>query len=63
MRKGQVSAVKDRFAVVVPQGEGKQATCPLAVPERIRDKLEPGTWVVYATFPDCTGIVLETMDG
>lgn len=63
MKKGRVSSLENGRAVVIPQGTNTRTTCPLMVPDRILDELKPGTWVVYDTFPDCTGIVLETMDG
>lgn len=63
--KGIVSALQEggSKAEVVPSASGDTVTMPLVVPDLLRDNLAVGDEVVYATFSDSTGIVLERMDG
>ena len=63
--KGTVSALQEggSKAEVVPSASGDTVTMPLVVPDLLRANLAVGDVVVYATFADNTGIILERMDG
>ena len=63
--KGTVSALQEggSKAEVVPSASGETVTIPLVVPDLLRANLAVGDEVVYATFADNTGIILERMDG
>lgn len=63
--KGMVSAVGDdgKTATVVPAFSGASVTFPLVVPFFLAGSLTVKMPVVYATFPDNTGVILARMDG
>ena len=64
INKGKISAVlQDGRAATIKPYSGEIVTAPLVVPFFLFDGLPVGTEVVYATFPDGTGIILARMDG
>lgn len=63
IEKGTISSIKGNRAVVLPQGGEDVSTAELSVPERLRERIRPQTWVVYAAFDDNTGVILELLDG
>ena len=65
INKGYVSDIKEagRKATVVPAFEGTSVSVELVVPFFLWECLEVKMPVVYAVFPDNTGVVLARMDG
>lgn len=65
INKGFVSALVEdgKKAVVIPQEASGTVTFPLTISVFLLECLEIGMPVVYATFPDNTGIVLARLDG
>lgn len=63
--KGMVSTVSadGKAATVVPAFSGPSVTFPLVVPFFLAGSLTVKMPVVYATFPDNTGVILARMDG
>ena len=63
--KGMVSTVSadGKTATVVPAFSGPSVTFPLVVPFFLAGSLTVKMPVVYATFPDNTGVILARMDG
>lgn len=63
--KGMISAVSSdgKTATVVPAFSGSSVTFPLVVPFFLAGSLAVKMPVVYATFPDNTGVILARMDG
>ena len=63
--KGFISTVSadGNTATVVPAFAGSSVTIPLVVPFFLSGSLAVKMPVVYATFPDNTGVVLARMDG
>ena len=63
--KGMISAVGDngKTATVVPAFSGASVTFPLVVPFFLAGSLTVKMPVVYATFPDNTGVILARRDG
>lgn len=63
--KGMVSTVSadGKTATVVPAFSGSSVTFPLVVPFFLSGSLAVKMPVVYATFPDNTGVILARMDG
>lgn len=63
--KGMVSTVSadGKAATVVPAFSGSSVTFPLVVPFFLAGSLTVKMPVVYATFPDNTGVILARMDG
>ena len=63
--KGMVSTVSadGKTATVVPAFSGSSVTFPLVVPFFLAGSLTVKMPVVYATFPDNTGVILARMDG
>ena len=64
INKGTVSTVlQDGKMVSIKPYTGESVTAPLVVPFFLFGGLPVGIEVVYATFPDGTGIVLARTDG
>ena len=64
VNKGEISAIISiTRATVVPAFSDDPVTVELVVPWFLWDCLEVGMQVVYAQFPDNTGIILSRMDG
>lgn len=62
--KGKISYVTtDGKAIVIPSNTSDAVTCPLEIPSRLSGALAVNDCVVYATFCDNTGIILERMSG
>lgn len=64
LNKGQISVVIDKtHATVVPAFSDTPVTTELIIPWSLWECLEVGMDVVYAQFPDNTGVILGRMDG
>lgn len=64
VNKGKISALIDReHATVVPAFSDTPVTAELVIPFFLLECLEVGMDVVYAQFPDNTGVVMARMDG
>lgn len=64
VNKGKISAVKDKtHATVVPAFSDTPVSTALVIPWALLECLEVGMDVVYAQFPDNTGVILARMDG
>lgn len=64
IQKGMVSSVLNSGAIVMATPyNGGTVSVPLAVPFFLNGALPVNTPIVYAVFPDNTGIVLSRMDG
>lgn len=63
--KGLISTLSEdgKTATVVPAFAGSSVTFPLVVPFFLAGSLAVKMPVVYATFPDNTGVILARMDG
>lgn len=64
IQKGQISAIMDggKYVTATPYFGGT-VSVPLVVPFFLIGALPVNTPIVYATFPDNTGIVLARADG
>ena len=64
LNKGKISVVIDKtHATVVPAFSDTPVTTELIIPWSLWECLEVGMDVVYAQFPDNTGVILGRMDG
>ncbi len=65
INKGFISSIDEtqKTAVVIPQEASGNVTFPLVVPYFLLECLQVNMPVVYATFPDNTGIILARLDG
>lgn len=64
VNKGKISAVIDKtHATVVPSFSDSPVTTELVIPFFLCECLTVGMDVVYAQFPDNTGLILARMDG
>lgn len=64
INKGTISALyNDEHNATVTPYLGETVTVELVVPWHLYKSLSVGMPVVYAAFEDCTGIILERMDG
>ena len=63
--KGKISTLSadGRTATVVPDFDGAGVTVPLVIPFFLAGSLTVKMPVVYAIFPDNTGVILCRMDG
>lgn len=63
--KGKISTISadGRTATVVPDFDGDIVTVPLVIPSSLVGMLSVRMPVVFATFPDNTGIILSRADG
>lgn len=62
--KGKISVIKNiTRATVVPMFSDVPETIELVIPWFLWDCLKVGMQVVYAQFPDNTGVILSRMDG
>lgn len=65
INKGFISSIDEtqKTAVVIPQEASGNVTFPLVIPYFLTECLQVNMPVVYATFPDNTGIILARLDG
>ena len=64
VNKGKISAIEDEtHATVVPSFSDSPVTAKLVIPFFLVRCLKPEMEVVYAQFPDNTGVILARMDG
>lgn len=65
INKGFISNIVEsgKKAMVIPQEASNTTTFPLVIPYFLLECLEVNMPVVYATFPDDTGIILARLDG
>lgn len=65
INKGFISSLTEDStkAIVIPQEASQNVTFPLVIPYFLLECLAVNMPVVYATFPDQTGIILARMDG
>lgn len=65
IEKGTISTIKDggKKATAVPSFSDSPVSAELTVPFYLVGCLEVGMQIVYAHFPDGTGVVLGRMDG
>lgn len=65
INKGFISSLQENGtkAIIIPQEASGNVTFPLVVPYFLLECLEVNMPVVYATFPDNTGIILARLDG
>ena len=65
INKGFISSLMEdgTKAIVIPQEASQNVTFPLVIPYFLLECLAVNMPVVYATFPDQTGIILARMDG
>lgn len=66
VQKGKISSIDGNAARVTPYASGEMVTKPLVIPQQLRGeygRLVPGVMVVYAVFPDGSGIILSRADG
>lgn len=71
IQKGKISTIEGSLdgynnrtmARVIPLQADVVVTKPLVISEQLRGNLEKGTEVIFAVFPDQTGIILSRADG